>query len=124
MGRHLSRLGATRVHDYLKDMHVFKRNDFIRPMVILQDPGVSPNTNGLPGLPEVRTLAGATVTFALVACVVALVLSAAAWALGNINGNPGFASKGRIGALASLGAAILIGSANSLVRFFSGIIIG
>jgi hypothetical protein len=96
----------------------------MRQLVTMQDPGVSPNTNGLPGLPEVRTLAGATITFALVACVVALIISAAAWALGNVNSNPHVASKGRIGVLASLGAAILIGSANSLIRFFSGIIIG
>ncbi|MGW6278445.1 DUF6112 family protein [Kribbella sp. NPDC055071] len=92
--------------------------------VMLQDPGVTPNTNGLPGLPAVRTLAGATVTFALVACVVALIIAAAAWALGSINGNPGYASKGRIGVLAAVGAAILIGSANSLIRFFSGINLG
>ncbi|MDX3002027.1 DUF6112 family protein [Kribbella solani] len=103
---------------------MFKDSALSRHLVIMQDPGVAPNTNGLPGLPEVRTLAGATITFALVTCVVALITSAAAWALGNINGNPNFASKGRIGVLASLGAAILIGSANSLIKFFSGIVIG
>ncbi|WP_432877457.1 DUF6112 family protein [Kribbella sp. CA-245084] len=103
---------------------MFRCSAVVRRLLPLQDPGVSPNANGLPGLPEARHLAGATVTFALVTCVVALIISAAAWALGNINGNPGYASKGRIGVLASLGAAILIGSANSLVRFFSGIIIG
>jgi hypothetical protein len=103
---------------------VFRCSASMRQLVTMQDPGVSPNANGLPGLPEVRTLAGATITFALVACVVALIISAAAWALGNVNSNPHVASKGRIGVLASLGAAILIGSANSLIRFFSGIIIG
>lgn len=100
------------------------RYALLRQTVIMQDPGVSPNSNGLPGLPEVRILAGSTVTFALVTCVVALVLSAAAWALGAINGNPHVAGKGRIGVLSSVGAAILIGSANSLIRFFSGIVLG
>ena len=123
MGRDLSRLGTAHLLDNLKDIDVFKLAQ-LRQMVILQDPGVSPNTTGLPGLPEVRTLAGATITFALVSCVVAFVISAAAWALGSINGNPHAAGKGRIGVLVSLGAAILIGSANSLIRFFSGIIIG
>lgn len=123
MGRHVSRLGSAYLLNYLKDSNVFKHG-LIRHMVIMQDPGVSPNTTGLPGLPEVRVLAGATITFALVACVVALIISAAAWALGSINGNPHVAGKGRIGALSSLAAAILIGSANSLIRFFSGIIIG
>ena len=124
MGRDLSRLGTAHLLNYLKDIDVFRCSAALRRLVITQDPGVSPNANGLPGLPEVRTLAGATITFALVACVVALIISAAAWALGNINGNAHFASKGRVGVLASLGAAILIGSANSLIRFFSGIVIG
>ncbi|WP_238173619.1 DUF6112 family protein [Kribbella speibonae] len=108
----------------MKDIDVFRCSALIPRFVIMQDPGVKPNSNGLPGLPEVRSLAGATITFALVSCVAALIISAAAWALGNINGNPHVAGKGRIGVLASLGAAILIGSANSLIRFFSGIIIG
>jgi hypothetical protein len=124
VGRHLSRLGTAHLLDYVKDIDVFTCSALIRKTVVMQDPGVSPNTNGLPGLPEVRTLAGATVTFALVACVVALIISAAAWALGAINGNAHVAGKGRIGVLAALGAAILIGSANSLIRFFSGIVIG
>lgn len=123
MGRELSRLGTAHLLNYLKDSDVFKCVS-IRQLVIMQDPGVSPNTSGLPGLPEVRTLAGATITFALVSCVVALIISAAAWALGSINGNPHVAGKGRIGVLVSLAAAILIGSANSLIRFFSGIVIG
>jgi Family of unknown function (DUF6112) len=123
MGCHLSGLGTAHLLNYLKDSDVFK-HALIRQTVIMQDPGVSPNTSGLPGLPEVRVLAGATITFALVSCVVALIISAAAWALGNINGNPHVAGKGRIGVLASLAAAILIGSANSLIRFFSGITIG
>jgi hypothetical protein len=117
-------LGTAHLLNYLKDSDVFRCNPRIRDLVIMQDPGISPNANGLPGLPEVRHLAGATMTFALVACVVALVISAAAWALGSFNGNAHYAGKGRIGVLASLGAAILIGSANSLIRFFSGIVIG
>jgi hypothetical protein len=108
----------------VKDIDVFQGNALLRQLVIMQDPGVTPNTNGLPGLPAVRSLAGATITFALVSCVVALIISAAAWALGNINSNAHVASRGRIGVLASLGAAILIGSANALIRFFSGISIG
>ena len=124
MGSHLPRLGTAHLLDYVKDIDVFQGNALLRQFVIMQDPGVTPNTNGLPGLPAVRSLAGATITFALVSCVVALIISAAAWALGNINSNAHVASRGRIGVLASLGAAILIGSANALIRFFSGINIG
>ena len=124
MGRNIPRLGTAHLLDNVKDMNVLTGNALVRQLVILGDPGVTPNTDGLPGLPALRTLAGATITFALVACVVALIISAAAWALGNINGNAHFASKGRTGVLASLFAAILIGSANALIRFFSGISIG
>jgi hypothetical protein len=123
MGRHLSRLGTAHLLNYLKDSPVFRCSALATQLMPLQDPGVSPNANGLPGLPEARRLAGATLTFALVICVVATIISAAAWAMGSINSNPGYASKGRIGVLVSLGAALLIGNANNLIRFFSGIVI-
>ncbi|MDX6239409.1 MAG: hypothetical protein QOG10_4224 [Kribbellaceae bacterium] len=89
--------------------------------VLAQDPGVTPNTNGLPGLPALRQLAGALVTFSLVICVAAFVISAAAWALGSFNSNAHYAGKGKTGVLIAGGAAILIGSANAIIRFFSGI---
>jgi len=97
----------------------------IIPLLVgVQDPGVTPNSDGLPGLGALRQLAGAVVTFSLVLCVVALIISAAAWALGSINSNAHYAGKGKTGVLISAGAAILIGSANAIIRFFSGINIG
>ncbi|GAB3934188.1 hypothetical protein GCM10029976_042780 [Kribbella albertanoniae] len=93
-------------------------------IIFIQDPGIQPNTDGLPGLPEFRHMIGALLPFGLAVCVAVLILSAAAWALGSINGNAGYASKGKFGFLVALGAAILIGSSNALVRFFSAIQIG
>jgi hypothetical protein len=89
--------------------------------ILTQDPGVTPNSNGLPGLPALRQLAGAVMTFSLVICVVAFVISAAAWALGSFNSNAHYAGKGKTGVLIAGGAAILIGSANAIIRFASGI---
>ncbi|MFC0627459.1 DUF6112 family protein [Kribbella deserti] len=89
--------------------------------VLIQDPGVTPNSNGLPGLSALKQMAGALVTFSLVICVGALVISAAAWALGSFSGNTHYAGKGKIGCLIAGGAAIVIGSANAIIRFASGI---
>jgi len=105
----------------VKDSHVFIRNEFLLLTVSLQDPGITPNTNGLPGLPALRQMVGALLTFSLVICVAAFVISAAAWAMGSFNNNAHYAGKGKTGCLVAAGAAILIGSANGLIRFFSGI---
>ena len=39
------------------------------------DPGITPNEDGLPGLPVVRSIVGALLTWGLVACVAGLVVS-------------------------------------------------
>ena len=96
-------------------------SSIIPAWLLTQDPGVTPNSDGLPGLPALRQLAGAVMTFSLVLCVVAFVISAAAWALGSFNSNAHYAGKGKVGVLIAGGAAILIGSANAIIRFFSGI---
>jgi hypothetical protein len=83
------------------------------------DPGVRPNTDGLPGLHQLLSLVGATLTFGLVACVAAVAVSAATWALGSNSGNPHLAGRGKTGVVVSAGAALLIGAANALVTFFA-----
>lgn len=93
-------------------------------MFPLQDPGISPNGTGLPGLAALRQMVGALLTFSLVLCVAAFVISAAAWALGSFNSNAHYAGKGKTGCLVAAGAAVLIGSANALIRFFSNVNLG
>jgi hypothetical protein len=89
-----------------------------------QDPGVTPNSDGLPGLPALRQIVGALQTFGLVVCVAAFVISAAAWAMGSFGNNSHYAGRGKLGCLIAAGAATLIASANLIIRFFSGIQIG
>lgn len=87
--------------------------------LVADDPGVTANTSGLPGLAQLRSIVGAMLTFGLVACVAALVASAVTWGFGSNSGNPHLAGRGKTGVVVSAGAALLIGAANAIVAFFS-----
>lgn len=83
-----------------------------------QDINISPNSNGLPGIGQLRTIVGATMTVGLVLAVLALIVSAAVWALGANSSNPHMAGRGKFGVLVGLGAAIVTGASVALVNFF------
>lgn len=85
---------------------------------LLADPGVTPNSNGLPGITEFKNIVGALLTFGVVACVAGLVIAAITWAIGSNSSNPGLAGRGKTGVLVAFAAAILIGGADFLVGFF------
>lgn len=85
------------------------------------DPGISPNDDGLPGLPVVRSIVGALLTWGLVACVAGLVISVIVWAVAHQQGNYSHAAGGKTGVLVAAGGALLIGGANAIVAFFSGL---
>ena len=89
--------------------------------VHLGDPGISPNEDGLPGLPVVRSIVGALLTWGLVACVAGLVVSVIVLAVAHHGGNYQYASGGKSGVIVSAGGALLIGAANAIVAFFSGL---
>ena len=89
--------------------------------VHLGDPGISPNEDGLPGLPVVRSIVGALLTWGLVACVAGLVVSVIVWALAHQQGNYSYAASGKTGVLVAAGGALLIGGANAIVAFFSSL---
>lgn len=88
---------------------------------VTADPGVNPNSNGLPGLAVLKQIVGALLTWGLVACVAALVISVIVWALGHHGGNYAQTSSGKSGVLVAAGGALLIGGANAIVAFFSGL---
>lgn len=81
-------------------------------------PGVSPNTNGLPGTDEAKRIVGALLTFGFIAAVAGIAISAGVWSLGSHSSNPHHVHRGKLGVVASCGAALLLGAANFLVGFF------
>ena len=94
---------------------------WVMERVPFEDPGISPNQNGLPGLEVVRSIVGALLTWGLVACVAGLVVSVIVWALAHQQGNYQYASSGKTGVLVAAGGALRIGGANASVGFFSGL---
>ena len=64
--------------------------------------GIFPDFNGLGGIGDLRAVVGALLTFVLI-------ISAIVWAIASAHGNYATASKGRIGVLVAVGAAILAG---------------
>jgi nitrogen fixation-related uncharacterized protein len=82
------------------------------------DISISPNSNGLPGIEELRRIVGASMTVGLILAVLALILAAIVWALGSNSSNPHLAGRGKLGVLVALGAAIACGASVTLVNFF------
>ena len=79
---------------------------------------ISPNSNGLPGIQQLRSIVGASMTIGLILAVLALIISAIVWALGANSSNPHLAGRGKLGVLVALGAAIVCGASVTLVNFF------
>jgi hypothetical protein len=96
------------------------QSGFVRTTVAA-DPGIRPNGSGLPGLEVIKQIVGALLTWGLVACVAGLVISVILWALGHQSGNYSHTSTGKTGVLVSAVGALLIGGANAIIAFFSGL---
>ncbi len=79
---------------------------------------IDPNSNGLPGIEQLRAIVGAVMTVGLVLAVLALIVSAIVWAYGANSSNPHLAGRGKLGVLISCGAAVICGAAVTLVNFF------
>jgi hypothetical protein len=86
--------------------------------VLPLDISISPNSDGLPGISQLRSIVGASMTIGLILAVLALVISAIVWALGANSSNPHLAGRGKLGVLVGLGAAIICGASVTLVNFF------
>ena len=89
--------------------------------VLAGDPGVTPNTNGLPGLNVLQQLVGALLTWGLLACLAGLIVSVMMWALAHHQGNYSQVSSGKTGVLVAAGGALLLGGANAIITFFSNL---
>jgi hypothetical protein len=80
--------------------------------------GGDPNPGGLPGSRALQSLVGGVAFWALLASLAGLIISAAAWALSSHAGNYHHAGMGKRGTLIAAGAALLIGAAPAIIRFF------
>jgi hypothetical protein len=79
---------------------------------------LNPSTSDLPGSAALQQLADGIAAWALIGALVALLLGAGLWAVGSHTQNMHQSSQGRRAVLTSLGAAILIGAAPTLINFF------
>lgn len=79
---------------------------------------ITPNSNGLPGIDQLRTIVGASMTVGLVLSVLALIVAAIVWAFGANSTNPHLAGRGKLGVLIALAAAVVCGASVALVNFF------
>ncbi|WP_336627503.1 MULTISPECIES: DUF6112 family protein [unclassified Microbacterium] len=71
--------------------------------------GVFPNFGGLAGIGDLKQVVGALFMFVVVIAVLMLIVSAICWAIAAAHGNYSAATKGRVGVLVALGAAVLAG---------------
>ncbi|MBN9151086.1 MAG: hypothetical protein KF739_00600 [Cryobacterium sp.] len=79
---------------------------------------IGPNTDGLPGIEQLRIIVGAAMTVGLILAVLALIIAAIVWGFGANSSNPHLASRGKLGVLVACGAAIVCGASVTLVNFF------
>jgi len=86
--------------------------------LIPMDIDINPNSNGLPGIGQLRSIVGASMTVGLILAVLALVVSAVVWAMGANSSNPHLAGRGKLGVLVGVGAAVITGASVALVNFF------
>jgi hypothetical protein len=82
---------------------------------------IPPNDSGLPGIPALKTIVGAVMTFGLILSVLALIVSAIVWGFGAASSNPHLGARGKMGVLIACGSAAICGGAVALVNFAWGV---
>lgn len=87
-------------------------------LVVTAEVDITPNSDGLPGIAQLRSIVGAVMTVGLILSVLALIVAAIVWGFGANSSNPHLASRGKLGVLISCGAAVLCGASVTLINFF------
>ena len=77
-----------------------------------------PDPSQLPGGQVLQNLTDGVMGWALILALVALVISAVAWALGSNSNNYQYSVAGRRGVVVAGLAALLIGAAPAIINFF------
>lgn len=82
---------------------------------------IFPDFGAVGGAAELRSIAGALLTFVLVVAVLMMIISGITWALAGANGHFHIATRARIGLWVACGAAALAGACVAWVNFLLGI---
>lgn len=77
-----------------------------------------PNASDLPGSNVLQQLVNGADAWALAITLLGAFVGAAVWAIASHTNNPHHAARGRMTALTSAAAALLIGAAPGLINFF------
>lgn len=78
----------------------------------------TPDPNDLPGSNVLQQIVNGTEAWALAICLLGAFIGAAMWAVASHTHSHQYTAKGRMAALVSAGAALVIGAAPGLVNFF------
>ncbi len=87
--------------------------------IFIADVSATPNPAGLPGSNVLQQIVNGADAWALAITLVGAFIGAALWAVASHTNSHHYAAKGRMGALVSAGAALVIGAAPGLVNFFA-----
>ena len=79
---------------------------------------VDPKPGGLPGSKVLQQLIDGLAFWSLLACLVAVIVSAVVWAFAAHSNNHHYSANGRRGLMVSAAAALAIGASPALVKFF------
>jgi hypothetical protein len=77
-----------------------------------------PNPAGLPGSNVLQQLVNGAEAWALAIALIGAFVGAAIWAVASHGHNPHYAARGRMAALISGAAALIVGAGPGLVNFF------
>ena len=79
---------------------------------------VTPNSTAIPGLSTLSTLVGSLMAFGLVLSLAGFVGCAIVMSIGHHRANPQWSTRGKMGLLVCLVAALLIGGSDLLINTF------
>jgi hypothetical protein len=95
--------------------------DALHVVTAASDVTVNPKAGGLPGSKVLQQLIDGLAFWALLACLTAVIVSAAVWAFAAHSNNHHHSANGRRGLLVSAAAALAIGASAALVNFFADV---
>lgn len=90
----------------------------VQPMAPALAVAAHPNLHGLPGSNVLQQLVNGAEAWALAIALVGAFVGAAVWAVASHTHNHQYAARGRMAALISGAAALVVGAAPGLVNFF------